>query len=408
MYRSVVKDSSLYFLSRLVVGGIGFVFVPFAIDVFGIEAYGRYSLIVNSGISISSAIFGWIYQSHIRFASEGERNAIAWLVTLFNAALLSGVALLTWAFGQSEAVYFSVIIGASLGLYNLSRADLQAHRLILKFSIAEILRAVLISIFPVLLAQYLGEGSVGVMAAWFALGNLFYFALAGFYSSPSPKLSWPEFSNIKSDIFRFISYGAPVALWLTFSSLMMSLDRYLMLNIAGAQVAGNYAAQYDLILKVGASVVIPISTAIIPIFSRAGNGPTFLATWRYFSIVSAFSVLSAGFLFLCLVNFADKLNVNAGIPFDGKWELFFFVFGCILWQSSMFAHKYLEVVKRTNVMLCFLLFSLAFHYVILCTGKYFFGVLSFAVAPFASGFLYFLLCVSYARNSLVKNSHHSA
>jgi O-antigen/teichoic acid export membrane protein len=387
----ILRDGFKYLSSRLLLSIIGFFAIPLIVRVYGVEVYGSYALIISFITMIQVATFGSLNQGYIRFRNEVKNRlflfsvSFKWLIYL--QLLLIPVLTLSYFF-LGDMVIFSLVNYFALltfCLFAAVRVTYQSERKIYTNAAMEFIRLIVIIGIPVAYAYFFGSGDINTLIICFSLGNIVFFLSI---------LRWKDFNidgstNIK--INRLLRYGFPVCIWATLAAFMAFMDRYLISASSGELVLGGYATLTDVAIKLGAVIIMPVASAIMPVFLVDQDVKHLVGSNKYFLIILLVCLFISGSL-------SASIEIWSSILFDTKITLYssridyFLLFtGLLVWQSGILAHKFLEINKKTNMLALNILISLIFHYLLVLIFLNDFGVAIFAYATFISGLLYFLL-----------------
>lgn len=162
---------------------------------------------------------------------------------------------------------------------------------------------------------------------------------------------------------RLWSFGSPMSFWLGIMVSLPLIDRAILISGIGATDAGINAASYDLFFRVASMLFGPVLMVLHPHIMRQINTGrrAMAARWVYGAFAAAL-VLSP--LVALAVSFAAKpvaamLGLSSGrIPFG---VAFLLTLGGCLWQTALVAHKFLEMQRRTGLLLLCLVVSVGIH-----------------------------------------------
>lgn len=387
----ILRDGFKYLVSRLLLSIIAFFAIPLIVRVYGVEVYGSYALIISFITMIQVATFGSLNQGYIRFRNEVKNQLFLFSVSfkwlIYSQLLLIPLIAFSYVFLDDMTVfslinYFSLL---TFCLFAAVRVTYQSERKIYTNAAMESIRLIVIIGIPVAYAYIFGSGDIKTLMICFSLGNIVFF------------LSILRWKGVKFDcstsvkIKRLFGYGFPVCIWATLAAFMAFMDRYLISTSFGELVLGGYATLSDVAIKLGAVIIMPVASAIIPVFLVDQDVKNSVGSNKYFLII----------LLVCLfisVSLSASIEIWSAILFDTKITLYssridyFLLFmGLLVWQSGILAHKFLEINKKTNMLAQNILISLIFHYLLVLIFLNDFGVAIFAYATFISGLLYFLL-----------------
>jgi len=319
--------------------------------------YYQYSLVVLAVTSGSNLGFGWLRQAILRDSSQASSAVpgsggppAASVRVLAVAATASALASLTLArlfLGPQPLVLWAATFAYGLAYcFYLNRLTLAQSSLSPVGAIISDTVRLALPVIVIALVMALGEISLTAAVSLTALGA----AAAGVSRSADQvghTRSWAA----------DLRFGFPVAVWLTLSSVIQVMDRFIVEQRVGAEAANDYAASYDLIFRGVAALAFPMIAALHPLVMEAANrsahgdvrklvlaGMKYLVGALVLAEVAAFLVSRYGARFDSgLANFAVLANLAiAGVA----------------WQAALIVHKPYELARRTGLMVAVLLTTL--------------------------------------------------
>lgn len=388
---------------------ISFITIPLIVKYYGIESYGRFSLVQNVILVLISFGGGWLnqcvlrfndYSTHFKFTIFQLYFVVFFPLGLFcfgilslmkNGILISTLGTITMFLGSSVAlsivfyqskfnarksfyfdfvrilIYVLMVVFFNFVFYQTS----SLLRLILSFFISY-----LISFFLLLRIDYkFFKISVDLFIKRF---NIDYFK-----------------SLIKQNNY-LLHYGWPLAFWFTISSILNVSDRYIIDYYLTDKELGTYSAIYDLLYKGVSLLYAPILVAGYPIMSQKYNSGNKKEAFQFLKKLILFEVL----IFIVIVVTAFFLRgfflekIVGIIITDQELELILpIIFGAFIWQLAVLVHKPLEFELRTKTMLLFSIIALLVNVVlnIVFIPKY--GIVFASYTTFVSALVYLLLSV---------------
>ena len=352
-----IRTVGKYGAAKVVPGLILFGAVPLWTRLFGSAEYGLYSIIWAASLASSSLFTGWLRQAVLRHSGQDDLSISRlprWVVPL--AIFLAAVpaCLITWLQTPSEdtgqmalLAIVSFAFAATNAQYVVKQASTQRDMLATRYTWAEVTRAsatVLISACLAVLTPL--PGSTAILVAYIVGTLAATTILSAGHTSESV-----ESSASSATLRIFWSFGWPMAIWLTASSLLLYIDRIIITAILGSDAAGNYAATVDLIVRGFAMVSFPLTMASHPIMMRAWNeghhekamaiNRTYV---RYLLLIGLVALLCGS-----VVGNAAVVLVLGMTP-TNIWVVPLLTLGAVLWQVALMTHKALEVLNRTKTM----------------------------------------------------------
>lgn len=388
----LLRDSLLYSASRILSGIVGFFSIPIFISYFGVITYGKYSLFLALANAISSLFLGWIWQSYTRYSRQGYSqrqffilNGISTIAASIGFTLLGTIWTSSISGVRIELVFLVFI---AFVMYSSTRVYLQAARALKSYTSLELIRSLGIAITPLAIAWYSGQQGIEVLLASFFLVGL-----------TAPLFLWRNLQNNESTskndglgLLKLAQYGIPLSIWLFIASMQMYLDRYLFSRYFGEIAAGTFAGIADITIKIGAIIVIPVASSIIPLFATHSGISSLVSDRRYFLAIYVLCILYATIATLTIPYWTIYLPLNIENLFINKFSYFFFFLGGAIWQCSILFHKHLEICGRTSLLLRNILISTIFHYLLFLFLLNWYGEDAMAIAYFISSIIYSFMC----------------
>lgn len=373
--RKLAFDTRNYFLSKIVPGIMGFLTVLVFVRVVGYDQYGRYAVVFAIVTAFSSGVSGWLSQGVLRFQSSYSnpedfqrfRNAVRAGTCL--SALLGSI-VLGMSVWLTEGRSFGTIV-VSVGLYvvmlvyTVALARRQASLRSSAVMRVETVRAVGAFVLPLLLVAATRQRHYSVLLLGILFGYLSPLAGGLIKKSFEPihlgtlrsrLFGRPEWCLLRS----LWQYGWPVALWLFCQQSLAISDRYFIQRYLGFSPAGVYASMYDVIVRSFSLVMAPITLAVHTVV---------MSHWNLGNRNRALRILAAGIKY----QLALFLPVSLALLFLAPWVSHLVLgrdnhqavaivlplaVGGFLWQTSLLAHKPLEVLCQTKRMLVAMLAAL--------------------------------------------------
>lgn len=163
-------------------------------------------------------------------------------------------------------------------------------------------------------------------------------------------LVWND--DIKSTLRRFLSYGAPMAIWFFAMQLLSVGDRYLIQVFYGGEALGVYSVNYN----IAAQAVSFLNRPIL-----AAAGPILMHQWAKRQLVSAQStisrmteiyvILASGVVGLTYVVSYPLVSILFGPDFRYGYSIITpVVAGALIMGLALFGQKSIEFAERTMVM----------------------------------------------------------
>jgi O-antigen/teichoic acid export membrane protein len=349
------RTIAAYYLASVVAGGGALVLIPVWLSLMGAASYGMYAVTWAVAVAASAGAVAWIRQASIREVGSGygARDLPWWVLVAVGlaaaaatAAVVSGLQVM-----PPGTIGAPAALAGSLVYYQLAISSLQRRERAWLFFASETGRLVLTAAIVLGLYRYGASGYVALTAGS-ALGNL----LPGVLVPGRDDRLHPA----ERALFReWWSYGWPLSVWQGVAPLILYLDRF-WLQAAGEDPAilGQFAAVSDIAVRGTAAVGGPLLVALHIRTMRAANQGrenAALALLERVVVIGVIMSLSAG---LVVTVTRELLQSVLNVEQLSEWCLPLLVLGGCLWQVAQFAHKPLEIARRTRAMLFLLTISL--------------------------------------------------
>ncbi|MGE6454279.1 lipopolysaccharide biosynthesis protein [Shewanella baltica] len=386
MIKSIVKDSFLYLVSKSFVAVINIALIYFILNAYGAIEYSKYTIAFILSLCISNLTSTWFSQSYLR-----EKGCVtdtfllfSLIMVLFLIIFLSTIIIFFYKTSSLGGICF-VLLTLSQSIYLIGRTFLQKKRQIKIFFYYDLIRMIVILLGCYILS-FLNFSFENIIISYVVGNFIFIFAFYDNVKLVKINISRQLFTQLRI----WFSFGFPVALWLTIASSQMLIDRYLMSSVFDQEMSGFYSSYYDLILKVCALFIIPISNAIYPILvENEGAFKSYKSLAFNLSLISFFLSLFIGFVTYVSLN-SVIFRAYITLEFDPLF-ISIMVFGVTLWQLALIFQKPLEMEMKTKVMVlnivCCVMTSTIVN--VLCVD--YFGLYIFVYSLAISALLYLIL-----------------
>ncbi len=286
---SMLKDTSLYMVAKILEGIIGFITIIVYTYCFLPEHYGIYNIINSTVVTVAFLVLNWISQSLLRYIDEYNIKKdierlystvlVLWLILTWAVVIIMMISILVLGMFVDRNIFNTlwlmlimfVFYGANLVLTSILVAQ-RRIKLNLILSVFNVFFKLVVSL---LLIWIFGKDIRFIIIA-----NIIFDAMSSIIIFLKLKLfSVIKFKLFSKDIFkRFISYGFPL-IGLNFStSVLYNSDRYIIQLLLGSVSVGIYYANYSL-MSAGFSI---ISSAMLkasyPAIMKAWNDKEVLKT----------------------------------------------------------------------------------------------------------------------------------
>ena len=405
----VLKEASLYAISKIVPGITGLVSVVLFIRIVGAVEYGNYSFLLSQCYLVTAMGFGWLNQANLRYYLKDfdlTDNRIAQMRSIIISSLLSLVILYILISLQGISMKIMIISYISIigiGGFNYLKTLLQARLAPLKviwLTLIQSLMGLLIPLVFLLLFQRTGNIIfMGVGSSFLLLTVLLF--IRQYINKKLIINSFKLSINAKKLIKKWFFYGSPLSFWFAAGLALSFLDRFFINQYLPSEDLGIYASSQELLTKIFSITIFPITLAIHP---RVMN------TWNQSKEYEAIQLIRWGIGIMSCISiilitsfwYSDNLAfslINMLIPqfnIEYKPIIIPLLSAGLLWQFSFLTHKMLELKEQTMLMVLFILISLLINII----GNYYYlpkyGIIATANIAFATALIYCLLTGFYS------------
>jgi|GEM_PF-1182389 O-antigen/teichoic acid export membrane protein len=368
------RDLGYYLLVIIVPGGLNAALIPVLKRLLGAADFGKFSIKYSLLLFLVSAGVGWISQGVVRFRFVYGNQEKLLVSKIFRLCLIASFSIATVLYlgsrlfhDCSRALSFMMFTAFVLCAFqNVLISLAQANFLARFILISESVRTATFFVLGVLLLRL--WPNFPQEALFFALNISYLISLillmirtkAGFAIAGIMKTGPAE--NAEFKMGGFFGYGLPLAFWFVLSYGMTYFDKIVLAKSIGYEAQGNYQSLFDLISKGVVYVLLPVTNALFPLFTKAFESGDKTGAFRLLKkllfmelalvLLGAISYWPFGFKVLSWL-----LKVPPSPSYATAGFLAFL--GAALWQMAMLLHKPLEMQKRTITMLKMNLVSFA-------------------------------------------------
>jgi len=362
------KDVIIYLSGRFIPAFVSIAVIIIAARFLGPEEYGKYSLILYTVLMAVTLSFHWIQVSIIRFLSSLSRETSLVVGRFYFLTLISSMFSLFMVL-MAGILYFK-LTGVELSLvmlfsflsqiYLVHIALYQAYHRSIRTAVLEgmdnaiLLMVLLAGIF------FFHEKSFSLLFLAMVFGLVsaeilrIFIRLKGLYHVDLTKIYWDN--RFSKKVFEF---GFGISLWLFFSHLIFSADRFIIREFYGYYEAGTFSVVKDLIFKVATFACMPLFFSYQPKILEHWNAHRHSQAVGQIREALNFEILVFVILFVILMILKDRIFtdlLHMRVEHLGL-EYMFFIFSAFLWQGCLFIQKPLELMYRQNDMILSLGFS---------------------------------------------------
>lgn len=358
MNREIVK----YLGSRFVPAIVNMAVIVLAIRFLGPAEYARYSLILYSALLVITLSFHWVQVSILKFLGGMPRETGVVMSRFFDLTILSAVlstlvilAVGIWYFHLPLLELILVGLFAFLTHFCLfHQAVLQAYNRLVRTAILEgsdqliIMVVLLVGLFvfqwksAALLFSSLVIGLAGVLLLRIMI------RVKGLLTIDLKHIYWDARFSAK-----VMEYGYGITLWLFLSHLLMAVDRFTLMEVAGWQEAGTYSAVKDLLFKGITFASFPIYISYQAKVMNHWNSRHRQGAWDSVREALSFELLVFIVVFIFFMVVKEALFGNIlQIPEADSWPVYLpLILGAFIWQAAMMLQRFVELSYRQLVTL---------------------------------------------------------
>jgi len=362
------RDALIYLAGRFIPAFASIAIIVLAARFLGPEEYGKYSLILYTVLMAVTLSFHWIQVSIIRFLSGMSRETSLVVGRFFSLAMISSLLSLVMVFLAGTLYFHLTGIELSLVLvftflsqiYLMHIAIYQAYHRSIRTAVLEgtehlvMLGVLLCGIFLfqmksfslIFISMILGLISAEILRV--------FIRIKGLYNIDLTKVYWD--TRFSRKVFEF---GFGLSLWLFFSHVLFSADRFIIKEFYGYHEAGVYSVAKDLLFKIASFACMPLVFSYQPKILERWNARRYKQALGQIKEALNFEILVFVILFVVLMILKEKIFRNiVHIQVEHfKIEFLFLVFSAFLWQTCLFLQKPLELLFHQNDLVLVLGFS---------------------------------------------------
>ena len=363
-----------YATNSAVSGIVNVISVPFFISLFGINTYGKFSLILSIIYTLHCGLGGPLNQNMIRFGVVNDGVSRINVCDIFKILFLLECifsTLLTFAmsffFKDFYIGVFSGLILFSIGFFQLYQSYLQAQEKAKDTTILEIIRNLIFILSPFFMLKiFQGNGRelyyllCGILfshlaTSLLAVGKLVKLKIVNFNEGFIFSIINKQTSTYQMSI-KIWRFSLPLIGWFVFSNLLNIVDRYVIVYYLGFNEVGYYSAIYDLMYKGIVLLLTPILTVIFPILVKYYEENDIVKVNNVIKIgllIQILLTIVAFVLMKLLEKYIVKTFFHGLFINDGVYQklIYLIIIGSFFWQVGMLMHKKLELKRQTHMML---------------------------------------------------------
>ena len=356
------KEILKYLAGRFIPAFVNVAVVILAIRFLGPAEYGKYSLLLYTALLAITLSFHWVQASILRFLGSMPRETNVVMsrffdLTVFSALFSTLIVVLMGIFYFHLAMPGLILVSLFAFLthfYLFHQAILQAYHRSVRMAIlegADQLLIILVLISGLFFFHWrssillLGSLVVGLAGA-LILRSLI--REKGLFKVDLTHLYWDSrFSG------KVIEFGYGIALWLFFSHLLMSADRFILLEYLGYKDTGMYSGLKDLLYKGVTFATLPIYISYQAKIVDQWNSHHKQEAWTTTKEALSFEMLIFIIVFIAFMVGKQMLfNDLLRIPTMDFWLIYLPVLiAAFLWQAALLLQRIIELTFRYSYML---------------------------------------------------------
>lgn len=370
--KKIPLDLILYFISKLIPGCSGLLFIYFGHNLLGAKRIGEYLLNWSMIIMIVTFFTTWIKQAILRYKYQFNTNEMysAILVSSIISGCVIGAGVVFYSIYFNKTIdSIIIVLLLTLILYfqtiliTINQSGFKAK----KIALVEVVRSCIYSIAPVIVYYYEKKVEIEnellvVVGFSYILSCLFFIQKRAF-----------KFVFVFSVLKKMFGYGWPMSLWLTVTFSLTYFDRYMIEHRAGAELLGDFSSLSEIYMRVYGLVFAPVLLYFHPIIVKKFHEKGMLAVHKIIK-KALLMELFVFFMMVVIEVFFGRYFVNYLFPkisLEVKNISLLILAQGFMWQWVLLIHKKLELFQRTKTMLFLILICAVGHMYII--NRYYYG-----------------------------------
>ena len=356
------KEVFKYLAGRFIPAAVSLTVIILAVRLIGTVGYARYSLVLSVVLLSTTLSYHWIQVSMLRFLGSLPRETDEVTGRFFDLTLLSAV--FSTAVVVLAGYYYFHLRGVELAFvaifsflnhfYHFHQAVFEAYHCTVRSAILEgadqviVIAVLLIGLFmlhlstAVVLFASLAIGRFGVLVLRSAIRK------KGLINVDMKHFYWDtRFSG------KVVEFGFDIALWLFFSQLLMSVDRFVIVEYLGYHEAGVYSVLKDLIFKGVTFSILPIYLSYQNKIVEQWNANHKQETWKMIKEAISFEILIFIIVFIAFMVVKEGLFTQIlKIRELDNWLIYLPVLiSAFTWQMILFFTRFLSLSMNSGYVL---------------------------------------------------------
>lgn len=330
-------------------------------------AYGRFSLAQSVAVLVATLSSQWLIQSTNRFLPEarsaGARQesyetivlGLLWITGGTLGLALVAIPVVGALVGPSwdHFVWPAAALILTTSLLNPLRTVLQARMEAGRFALYKVWEVVLRFVLALGLVFLVSRSAAGLLWAGPIAMALLIVPLWRHTGLPTASRVVERWRQLRPVMRRWGAYGFPLIGWSLGAVLLSVGDRYVIQLVRGEAEVGIYSANYGLVAGAVGLLAAPVRLAAHPFLMRAWGSGDRDAAGRWLGTITEWYLIGTLLIVGPFVLFAkDLVQILLGPEFREGYSVIPIVLaGLGFYQLGLYAHKPLEFMNRTRVML---------------------------------------------------------
>ncbi len=416
----ISRDTIIYIPVFLAPAFINIILLMFFTRYFSPQAYGTYTIVVNTTIILSSLLAQWIVLSVQRFRPEYTKRGA---ITEFNHHLNHLILIISIGFLLVGAVvyffnppfletyhsyYWSSVLLIISSIYfmvlsGIYQVDLQAKQ----FRNLNVFQSVLKLILSIVFVMYIQFNAVSFI--WAALFAQIVVIVPMLRYVETPKMFQRLQANQQSFLDftkKFVAYGFPLIGWYIGTTIMNLTDRFMIEYFRSSHEVGIYSANFTIAVQAIALICNPLFFAIQPILMNEiqEHGAKEHVESRISKFTHLFIIVAMPFGVYFSIYRKEISELLLGSQFtSGAIIIPILIFGFFAWNIGLYGQLTYQIAKRTKEMFYFVVAAAIVNFVL---NLYFipkWGFIGAAISTTIGFFVYSALLYLYSFNFIKWN-----
>ena len=356
---SKIKGSQIttYFIAKTIPAIFGYFFVLFTVKLYGLEIYGKYSLFLSQIVLLSTIVIGYFNIGQTRYYTKISQNEYeSAKILAFILASISIIIFLLFFTNYYKGIDIFVLIFFAFAFvfYRVRITNLQVTLRSKKFLYSEVIRSLLLVIFPSLFWFWFSkslEGLVISIAATFLIAYLF--------SAKTKKFNF-DFNSALKVLKLFFKYSWPLSLFVFITQGFQFTDKLFITHFLGETENGAYCSTYDVVYKSFVFILFPIIMSEFPKMINYWNSNKKNEARNVLRNAIKLQLTISCILFFISLFVAYKVLkfiLPEVINYISYFDVLFMILSAMVWQFGLLYHKTLEFYEKTLIMFLFVFIS---------------------------------------------------